>query len=206
MTDALSLSLPIATGAETVKVPNPQSYDCEFHPLANIFPLIVGQDFEALVEDVKARGLLHPITMKQGKILDGRNRYRAAQAAGHRFTERDFRELAPSLDAEAFVISTNVHRRQMDTKQKRKFIANLIERKPGDSDRAIAKLACVDNKTVASVREELRNRTRTFLQDWDSLNATQRQEFITAKREELKAVDGLSAAGARNFLTTQIDN
>lgn len=54
----------------------------EFHPLANIFPLIEGSDFDELVRDIQARGLLEQIVLLDGKILDGRNRYRAGVAAG----------------------------------------------------------------------------------------------------------------------------
>ena len=89
-----------------------------------------------------------PITRHEGKILDGRNRYRAAKACGHAFTAKDFRDLAPGLDPKAFVISANIARRQLTSKQKRDFIAKQIDARPDDSDRAIAKLCCVDPKTV----------------------------------------------------------
>jgi ParB-like chromosome segregation protein Spo0J len=52
-----------------------------FHPLANLFPLIEGAEFEELVADVKAHGVREPIWLLDGQILDGRNRYRAAQVA-----------------------------------------------------------------------------------------------------------------------------
>jgi hypothetical protein len=54
----------------------------EFHPLANVFPLIEGAEFDELVADIKANGLNQCIELYEGKILDGRNRYRACLAAG----------------------------------------------------------------------------------------------------------------------------
>jgi hypothetical protein len=44
----------------------------EFHPLANIFPLLEGADFEEQVEDIRVRGVRESIWLYQGKILDGR--------------------------------------------------------------------------------------------------------------------------------------
>ena len=58
---------------------NQASY--EFHPLAEMFPLLQGKDFDALVEDIRQNGLLHRIVLYEEKILEGRNRYRACLAA-----------------------------------------------------------------------------------------------------------------------------
>ena len=53
-----------------------------FHPLAEMLPLVQGAEFDRLVADIAEQGLLNPITLYQGKVLDGRNRERACRAAG----------------------------------------------------------------------------------------------------------------------------
>jgi ParB-like chromosome segregation protein Spo0J len=52
------------------------------HPYSEIFPPMEGVDFDALVEDIKTRGLVQPIVLYEGKILDGRNRARACNKLG----------------------------------------------------------------------------------------------------------------------------
>lgn len=174
----------MTTEDKTVKMPAP-SYEYEFHELANEYPLIEGDEFDNLVESIAKHGILEPIMRYQGKIIDGRNRYRAALAAGHKFTERDFKDLAPSIDPEEFVSLRNDHRRNLDNKQKRALIARKISRHPARSDRQIAKLACCDHKTVASVREEMRKRVETIMQGFGELTLSQRREFVEGLRDEI---------------------
>ena len=47
------------------------------HPAASLFPLLEGDQFDDLVEDIHIRGQLVPIVLHEGEILDGRNRARA---------------------------------------------------------------------------------------------------------------------------------
>jgi hypothetical protein len=52
------------------------------HPAANVFPMLSDERHAALVADIRANGLRIPITVQDGMILDGRNRYKACQELG----------------------------------------------------------------------------------------------------------------------------
>ena len=87
----------------------------EFHPIANIFPLMQGTEFAALVEDLRQHGLREPGWTFEGKVLDGRNRYRACEEAGIEFRSREFN--GSRLDALNLVWSENVQRRHLNAGQ-----------------------------------------------------------------------------------------
>ena len=88
----------------------------EFHPVANLFPLLSGDDLEALTGDIETNGLLEPIWLHpDGRIVDGRNRYRACQAAG---VEPRFRTWDGRGSLVEFVVSLNLHRRHLTSSQR----------------------------------------------------------------------------------------
>src|SRR5689334_17430801 len=105
----------------------PAQAELQFHPLANVFPLIEGDEFKALVEDIREHGVLEPIWLYEGKILDGRNRYRAYQAA---FPDADedppFREYLDDKPVE-FVISLNLKRRHLNESQRGMVADNIAK-------------------------------------------------------------------------------
>jgi DNA-binding Lrp family transcriptional regulator len=129
-----------------------------FHPLANLFPLMEGEEFDALVADIKENGLFERIILFEGMILDGRNRYRALLAAGldpadaNKFT---IDGAAFVDDPAVFVVSANIHRRHLTAEQKRDVIAKLLKAAPEKSNRQIAKTAGVSHPHVAKVRAEM---------------------------------------------------
>ena len=72
-------------------------HDMEFHPAANIFPLMEGADFEALVADIAEHGQREAIVLHDRLILDGRNRYRACERIGLRPVTREWEGDDPAV-------------------------------------------------------------------------------------------------------------
>ena len=105
------------------------------HPFADVLPLLEGEAFDSLVADIRANGLLEPITIHEGLILDGRNRYRACEAAG---IEPKFLEFDGD-DPLGFVLSLNVHRRHLSESQRGMVVAKLATMRQG-GDRKSARL------------------------------------------------------------------
>lgn len=123
-----------------------------FHPLANLFPLIEGAEFEALVADVRENGIRERIVIHEGMILDGRNRYRAAVEADvlsaseeqlameKRFGSGAFFQTASQFaafslvrqgDPLAWVLSKNLHRRHLTDSQRTAVAADLVVLRQG---------------------------------------------------------------------------
>ena len=88
----------------------------EFHPVAGLFPLLRGEAFRELVADIKKRGLLEPILVDaEGRILDGRNRYRACLEAR---VEPRFVDWQGEGSPVELALSRNLRRRHLDESQR----------------------------------------------------------------------------------------
>ena len=93
------------------------------HPAAEIFPLMQGDEFAELVQDIKANGLLEWVWVTPaGELLDGRNRVRACIAAGVAVQSRVYE----GDDPVAFAISLNLKRRHLTTGQRAAIAADLV--------------------------------------------------------------------------------
>jgi len=105
----------------------------KYHPLSNIFPLMEGAAFDALVADIKANGVRDPLVMYEGLLLDGRNRWRATSVAGVTIAGKDIKQFDPKKDGDplAWVISKNLQRRHLDESQRAMVAAKLATLKQG---------------------------------------------------------------------------
>lgn len=99
-------------------MPEKREDNPRFHEIANMFPLMDADSFDALVKDIDENGLSDPVIMYEGKILDGRNRYLACQQLGIPHREKKFEDLQlGSDDPVKFVWSHNVIRRHLTASQ-----------------------------------------------------------------------------------------
>jgi hypothetical protein len=108
--------------------------DYPVHPACEVFPLIEGAEFAELVEDVRKNGLVEPIVQTaDGRILDGRNRLRACEAAG---VEPIFATYH-GADPWGRAFSLNVTRRQLTDGQRAMVAARYAIRSKGEHNRWI---------------------------------------------------------------------
>lgn len=90
------------------------------HPAASLFPLIEGEDFDDLVFSIKTLGVLQPIIVSNGVLIDGRNRLRAVTKL--RQEGRTISLPTKELDPETpniceYIFDTNAHRRNLTPDQ-----------------------------------------------------------------------------------------
>jgi len=177
----------------------------EVHPFADAFPLIEGEEFEELVNDIKTHGLRQPIVLNHDRtvLIDGRNRYRACMAAGvdpvfetlpERYTE------AMILD---YIVSANVERRHLNTGQ-RALIALEYEK----AFAAATKAAEAERKAVSGGPEAAAKRAKETATVADLRQfqpaplpaATQRDRKSSERAAKLVGVSGRAVQQAKAIL------
>lgn len=174
----------------------------EFHPLADIFPLVEGQEFAELVADIREHGLREPIVVHEDRILDGRNRYRACSAAG---VEPTF-TVYTGDDAVAYVISLNLRRRHLSESQRAMVAAKLATLKLGDNQHSeglpigrSSELLNVGERTVARAREVQEHGTPELVHAVEQgvVSVSAAADIATQPREEQREI---VARGEREIL------
>lgn len=143
------------------------------HPAADLFPMMDAGDLRMLADDIGTNGLLHPIVVFNGEILDGRNRLKACGLAG---VKSRFVEWLPvgSVTPSTWVIATNLKRRHLTKSQcaaiavdllpmlekearerqgTRTDISQKIDGSPGRSDEKAGELLGVNRQYVSDAKK-----------------------------------------------------
>jgi DNA modification methylase len=96
----------------------------KYHQVANIFPMIEGDEFDQLVADIATNGLKESIMLHpDGSIIDGRNRHRACIEAD---VKPDFRTWDGDGSLLSFVLSVNLHRRHLTSSQRAALAVEIL--------------------------------------------------------------------------------
>ena len=85
------------------------------HELAEVFPPMDDEHFADLKASIAAHGQRHPITVWDGKIIDGKHRYQACQELD---IEPRVKTLDEGEDPLVYIVEENALRRQMTTGQR----------------------------------------------------------------------------------------
>jgi N6-adenosine-specific RNA methylase IME4/ParB-like chromosome segregation protein Spo0J len=186
----------------------------QFHPLADIFPLVEGAEFDELVADIREHGLHEPIVVFEDKILDGRNRYRACDAAG---VEPTFTVYSGD-DPVSYVVSLNLRRRHLSESQRAMVAAKLATLKDGQRADLVeglpigraSEMLNVGERSVARAREVQEHGAPELIHaveqgavsvsaaaDVATLSAQEQREIVArGEREILRAAQDIRARKA----------
>lgn len=122
--------------------------DYDLHDLCKLFPPMPEDQFNSLIDSIRDHGLLTPIMLHDGKILDGRHRYKACINLG---IEPSFEEYEGE-DALGYVIALNLSRRHLDESQRAMIgarIANLTG--AGRPSKEIAHISAITGSDAAKM-------------------------------------------------------
>jgi hypothetical protein len=118
--DSIMNNLPIQATSGSNRA---EWMEYEFHPVASLFPLMDDESFRDLCNDVAVNGLIEPIWLYDGKIVDGRNRYLACLQTQ---TRPIFREWAGTESLVEFIVSLNLRRRHLNSSQRAMIAQRMI--------------------------------------------------------------------------------
>ena len=94
----------------------------KIHPLADMIPLMLEEQFQELKSDIEENGLKTDIILYQDKILDGRHRYRACEELEIKPKFKEYEGESPA----SYVLSLNTKRRDLSPSQRAAIAVNFL--------------------------------------------------------------------------------
>ena len=156
----------------------------EIHPLADRLPDMPEDQFKKFKEDISGLGVLEPIILLDGKILDGRHRYRACLELGIECPSKTVKDLSPN----DLVRSMNLCRRHLNSSQRSMVGVALLE--PFEIEAKKAK--------VESIKAQPRSNGGSFQPSGANLPLT-----VHAKKSAEKVAESLNV-GARSIKDAKV--
>lgn len=174
------------------------------HPIAEIFPKMPDSEFASLRQDIQENGLLEAIWLYEGKVLDGRHRYRACYDLR---IQPEFRQYEGDNPL-GFVISLNLKRRHLDESQRGMVGARIANMRvggdgsnqhgqssnsanlPNCSQSTAAEMLNTSTRTITSSSKVLKDGTPELVEAVDSglIPVSQAAKLATATPEFQNAV------------------
>ena len=103
---------------------NDQDFDPDspFDQIVHVFPEMADEEYEKLMLSIKKEGLLVPIVRKNGKIIDGRARYRVCVELG---IKPEFKDIDPNISSVDHCVGLNLARRHLNDFDKVEVANNI---------------------------------------------------------------------------------
>jgi ParB-like chromosome segregation protein Spo0J len=174
-------------------------------------------EFEALKEDIKTHGQLEPILYWKEMLVDGRNRLKACEELGIEAREV---ELTDETDPVDYVISHNLHRRNMSETQRAIVGAKLATFRNGANQHSrregpeisgpsftteeASKLLNVSESSIEKAKRVINEGSATIVKlvELDKIKVSAAEKFIKAtpdkKQQEQIAKQGAEAVKEAN--------
>jgi ParB-like chromosome segregation protein Spo0J len=121
------------------------------------------EEFNVFCEDVESRGLIYPITIFEGKVLDGWHRYRACHRTGTALKTIEYKGDDPA----GYIAACNIHRRRLSSLQRALFGARVHIRN-GVPQREICKRYGISNTVLTMVLKALDSRNAAVIKRIES--------------------------------------
>lgn len=172
-----------------------QKLPVEVHEAAELFPMLEGEEYERLKADIKEHGVQADMIFYDGKLIDGRNRYRACMELGinpdHYSGELDVDLID---DPVALVLSLNLHRRHLSTSQRAMIAGKIAKLRDGRPPKEETAQNCAVSKTEAASQLKVGKGTvdsaKRVIRDGhpDVVKAVERDEIKVSQAEKLVKV------------------
>lgn len=160
----------------------------DFHPVSNLFPLMQGAEFEALVEDIRQNGqreliCIHP---QDDRIIDGRNRYRACIDA---CVETKYYEWDGKGSLVEYVVSLNLARRHLTPSQRAVLAVDMLPmlEKEAKERQRLGKSTLTDPEEAGQARDKSAasfNVANSYVSDAKNIKKQRRSLFEAVRSGE----------------------